>query len=193
MLYVQKELNENYIVVLVDINKNPNIAEKYDVASITIIGVKPDTKYSLSTMPTRNQMIAIKNIIQSHTGNTKIFIESCFSPMLALTCETKLFGNLNVGQNKGCCAGRSTFSVNVDGKLSPCRHLQYYESFESLQEYMENSDIQKKIRDLEYDKHKPCRECKYSKYCRHCLAINSKINNELYIGNEICPIYEKLN
>lgn len=28
---VQKDLNENYIVVLVDINKNPNIAAKYDV------------------------------------------------------------------------------------------------------------------------------------------------------------------
>lgn len=28
---VQKELNENYIVVLVDINKNPNVADKYDV------------------------------------------------------------------------------------------------------------------------------------------------------------------
>lgn len=28
---VQKELNENYIVLLVDINKNPNIAAKYKV------------------------------------------------------------------------------------------------------------------------------------------------------------------
>lgn len=28
---IQKELNENYIVVLLDINKNPNIAAKYDV------------------------------------------------------------------------------------------------------------------------------------------------------------------
>ena len=28
---VQKELNENYIVVLVDINKNPDVADKYDV------------------------------------------------------------------------------------------------------------------------------------------------------------------
>ena len=28
---IQKELNENYIVVLVDINKNPDIAKKYDV------------------------------------------------------------------------------------------------------------------------------------------------------------------
>lgn len=28
---IQKELNENYIVVLVDINKNPDIADKYEV------------------------------------------------------------------------------------------------------------------------------------------------------------------
>ena len=28
---VQKELNENFVVVLVDINKNPEIAAKYNV------------------------------------------------------------------------------------------------------------------------------------------------------------------
>ena len=34
---VQKELNENYIVVLVDINKNPKIANKYKVFGTPII------------------------------------------------------------------------------------------------------------------------------------------------------------
>lgn len=28
---IQKELNENFIVLLVDINKNPDVAQKYDV------------------------------------------------------------------------------------------------------------------------------------------------------------------
>lgn len=40
---VQKELNENYIVVLVDINKNPNIADKYGIfGTPTIKFLKPD-------------------------------------------------------------------------------------------------------------------------------------------------------
>ena len=34
---VQKELNENYIVVLVDINKNPDVADKYDVFGIPTV------------------------------------------------------------------------------------------------------------------------------------------------------------
>ncbi|AMD17435.1 hypothetical protein TL18_05010 [Methanobrevibacter sp. YE315] len=34
---VQKELNENFVVVLVDINKNPNIAAEYNVFGTPII------------------------------------------------------------------------------------------------------------------------------------------------------------
>lgn len=41
---VQKELNEKYIVVLVDINKNPDIAGKYNVfGTPTIQFLKPDS------------------------------------------------------------------------------------------------------------------------------------------------------
>ncbi|WP_407424874.1 thioredoxin family protein [Methanobrevibacter sp.] len=40
---VQKELNEKYIVVLVDINKNPEIAGKYDIfGTPTIQFLKPN-------------------------------------------------------------------------------------------------------------------------------------------------------
>ncbi len=167
------------------------VAELYNVAHLTVMAVKPDSKKELKTIPDREQMEYVKSIIKMHKGNVKIFVEACFSPMLALVCDTKLFGNLNVGKNMGCGAGRRTFSVNVDGKLSPCRHLEYFESFETIEDYIQNSEIQKEIRTLEEKKRKPCNDCRYTDNCRHCLAINSKIHNELYIGNEFCPIYEK--
>lgn len=160
------------------------LAEEYGVANLVIIGLKPDSKHMLPTLPTLEQMQAVSKVIRTHRGHTKLFIESCYSPLLALTCDIKLFGNMNVGKNKGCGAGRNAFSVNVDGLLSPCRHLDYFEKWDTLEEYWTKSPILQKIRSLEDHKQEPCVSCKYSNYCRHCLAINSKLKGKLFIGNE---------
>lgn len=172
----------------------PNIvslAESFSVHGITVMAVKPDSAHQLSTLPSGEQMLFVSRFIKEYRGSVKIGVESCFSPMLALISETKLFGNLNVGKNKGCGAGINTFSINVEGKISPCRHLEYYEEFETLKDYIENSDIQKKIRMLENTKRHPCSQCRFADHCRHCLAINAKIHNDLYIGNEFCSIYSE--
>ena len=170
----------------------PNVvqlAEYYDVANVVVIGLKPDSQHSLKTTPTRNQMLAVRNVIRNHRGKTKIFVESCYSPMLALVCDTKLFGNMNVGKNKGCGAGRNTFSINVDGLLSPCRHLEYFEKFETIEDYMENSPIQRQLREIDTGTPaEPCASCRLMNYCRPCAAINSKLENRLYRGNKYCPI-----
>lgn len=167
------------------------IAERYDVAELVILAVKPDSKHSLNTIPSREQMLAVRDIIRSHKGKTKIFVESCFSPMLALVCDTKLFGNMNVGKNNGCGAGRTTFSVSVDGLLSPCRHLEYYEKYETAADYWENSPIQKRLREIDREQPaEPCSSCRFMKYCRHCAAINSKLEGKLFRGNQYCSIYE---
>lgn len=165
-----------------------SFAEKYNVANLVIIGVKPDSNHRLPTIPSAEQMKMVSDIVKYHKGKCRIFIESCFSPMLALTCDTKLFGNMNVGKNKGCGAGRNAFSVNVDGMLSPCRHLELFEKWETLEDYWNNSSTLNKIRMLESERREPCSSCKFCNYCRHCLAINSKLNNDLYIGNHYCPL-----
>ena len=164
------------------------IAEKYGAANLVVMGVKPDSQKSLSTIPSLKQMQAVKQVIRSHKGNTQIFIESCYSPMLALTCDTKLFGNFNVGKNKGCGAGRTAFSVSVDGLLSPCRHLEYYEKFNTAAEYWENSEILKHLRLMDKEPAEPCSSCRLLNYCRPCAAINSKLENKLYRGNSYCPM-----
>ena len=82
-------------------------------------------------------------------------------------------------------------SVSVDGDFLPCRHLDYPEAMESISTYWNNSMLLNSIRDLDTCRRKPCSECRFMNYCRHCLAINAKLNNELYIGNEFCPIYEE--
>lgn len=164
------------------------LAERYDVSNLVIIGVKPDSRHMLSTLPSFEQMKLVGNYIRTYRGKVRLIVESCFSPMLALTSETKLFGNMNIGAHKGCGAGRYMLSISVDGLISPCRHLDYYEKSNSLKEYWNNSLIQKKIRSLENQKREPCVSCKFCNYCRHCLAINSKLNGDLYIGNWYCPL-----
>lgn len=174
----------------------PNVvalAEKYGVSSVVILAVKPDSRKMLSTVPSQQQMIEVSNYVKSYRGKTRIYIESCFSPLLALTCDTKLFGNMNVGKNNGCGAGRTTFSVSVDGLLSPCRHLDYYEKYNTAEEYWYHSPIQKQLRELENQlPEEPCSSCRFQKYCRPCKAIGSKIDGKFCKENRYCPLSEQL-
>ena len=174
-----------------DFENMVNLAEQLQVASIDIIGVKPDSKYSLSTLPTKEQIKKVKQIILSHKGRTKIFVESCNSPLLTFVCDTRLFGNMNVGKNRGCGAGRTTFSVNVDGLLSPCRHLEYYEKYSSIEEYSLASPIIHKLQQRLIDPpQEPCLSCRFIDNCIPCAAINSKLEGNLARGFKKCPVYE---
>lgn len=186
-----RETTLNWVMHASNADDFPNVmalAERYEVFRVVIIGLKPDSHKSLSTLPSREQMERTADFARSWRGRTRIFVEACYSPMLALVSETKLFGNLNVGKHKGCPAGRTTVSVNVDGLLSPCRHLEYFEAFDSLEEYFERSAVQRKLRTLEEQVQAPCSGCRFEKNCRHCLAINAKLKGELFLGNEFCPI-----
>ena len=102
-----------------DFNNILVLAEKYDVANLTIMALKPDSKHTLSTLPSFNQMLAVRDCIRNYRGPVNLLVESCYSPMLALVRDTKLFGNMNRGKHMGCSAGRNTFTVNVDGLLEP--------------------------------------------------------------------------
>lgn len=172
----------------------PNVlrmAEQYKVAKVTVMAVKPNSKMELNTVPSKDQMLMVRDIIREYRGNTKIRIESCFSPMLALVGETKFLGNLNTGRFRGCGAGKWNMSVSVDGLLSPCRHLEYYENFATAKEYWENSEVLKRLREMDQEPPaEPCGSCHFMKYCRHCAAINSKLEGKLYRGNKYCPLAE---
>lgn len=174
-----------------DFENMVQLAERFNVASLVIIGVKPDSKHSLSTIPSKEQIKKVKNIILSHKGKTQIYVESCNSPLLTYVCDTRLFGNMNIGKNRGCGAGRNTFSVNVDGFLSPCRHLEYFEKYSHLEDYITNSliirTLQKRLAEAPQE---PCISCRFETNCIPCAAINSKLEGSLARGFKKCPVYE---
>ena len=168
-----------------------HIAERYNVRSIDIIGLKPDSNNQLITLPSNEQMHHLRDIIRKYNGRVKISIETCYSPMLAYACDTALFGNLNNGPGIGCMAGRNSFSVSVDGMLSPCRHLDVFENFKTLKEYWHGSKILDTIRSVEKNKKEPCSICYLSEHCRPCLAISLLSTNEYCMSNGYCNLWNK--
>ena len=168
------------------------LAERYNPKGIVVMTPKPDAAHTLNSLPTLEQMEITKQIIKQNKSKVKLCVESCFSPLLAMLGESPLWGNLNRGIDKGCSAGLISISINVDGLFSPCRHLDYFEKFESLQEYWEKSEVLKEIRSLKSNMSENCNQCSLKDFCRPCLAVNSKLNNKLYLGNEMCPVSKRL-
>ena len=167
-----------------------HLAERYHVSSIDVIGLKPDAQNTLKTYPSMEQIQRMSRFIKDYRGPVKINVESCFSNFLAYHLDTKLFGNMNVGLRKGCMAGITSVSVDVDGNYIPCRHITVTENFASLEEYWIHSEMLQRLRQAEQYCREPCASCSYLLNCRHCQAINWKMHGEIFQGFEGCPVYQ---
>lgn len=166
------------------------LSEAYDVSALVIIGFKPDSKNALDSYPSKDQIASVSDIVKQYKGSVQIRIEACYSNMLAYHLDTKLFGNLNISPYKGCGAGRFVVNVNVDGKFTPCRHINRPEEYDTLKEYWSHSSILQDLRNLENKRCEPCASCYYSNYCRHCQAISWQIKKTLHLGFDTCPLYK---
>ena len=165
------------------------LCEEYNVASVDIISFKPDSKSQLNSVPSQDQLVKIASKVRNQSGSVAIGIENCFSQLLALAADTKLFGNLNCGKYRGCIAGYECVSVNVDGSFSPCRHIQHKERFDSIEKYLQQSAIIQKLAACnETNAEEPCKSCKYLLNCRPCMAINTEMNGTVAFKNEFCHI-----
>lgn len=165
------------------------LVNPYHPKGIVILMPKPDAAHTLNSYPTCEQMERTVQLVKNK--NTNVFVENCFSPLLALLGRNALWGNRNRGIYKGCGAGLTSFSVSVDGLYSPCRHLDYYESYPSLKEYWENSSVLNQIRALDNTEEEPCKGCEFCDNCRNCLAIDTKLYGELRLGYTDCPLPRK--
>lgn len=79
-------------------------------------------------------------------------------------------------------------SVNVDGLFTPCRHLDFPESYPTIMEYWRNSPVLAQLREA-YDKPEGlCAGCRYERYCVPCFATNYKMEGAVAKRMNICPI-----
>lgn len=183
--YINWVAHENNIT---DISNMVDLAKSYNVSKLIIISFKPDSNYELKSVPSKEKFLYLANYIKKFKDNKlDIIIESCYSQLRAYVMNGYLF-NANIGIEKGCGAARDGISIDVDGNLTPCRHLEYHEKYEKINDYWNKSSILNEIRNAENNVSEKCYNCKYSNNCLPCIAINSKLENKICKNNSYCPL-----
>ena len=183
-------VNINWVMHSFNAEDFPNVvalAETFRVNSVVVMVFKPNARHELPSLPNAEQMHRLNAWIKAYKGPVKIEIEECFSQMRALAGQ-RFFVNVNVGVQRGCGAGTDGVSVSVDGKLTPCRHLDIEEQWDSLQEYWKHSTVLKTLRAAQDCPQESCSHCQWNKNCIPCMAVNWKMKGKLYMGDAGCPI-----
>lgn len=195
-LEILKQSNfENYYINWVahdynicDFKNVVNLAKLFDVKKIIVLALKPDSNYELAGAPKHDNFVELANFIKNfNDDNLGIEVESCYAPLNAYISGTTENTTDNILKN--CGAGKTTMSISVDCKMSPCRHLNIYENKHSIKKYWNNSQFVNKLRNYpsKYTNGK-CANCIYNNKCIHCAAINYKIDNRVFNSNEYCSL-----
>lgn len=163
------------------------LCEKYRVKGLIILAFKPDSAHELKSFPSADQIQAVARTVKRYEGPVLVDAEACFSQMRAVLKDGFLM-NVNRGVGRGCGAGRDGVSVNVDGKLTPCRHLEIAEDFQSIETYWRESEFLKRLRGVERNRATPCRGCQYEAFCLPCMAVGIKLHGDLNYGMSECPL-----
>ena len=163
------------------------LCETYKVPNLSVMVFKPDSSHQLPSAPTAAQIRAVAQIIRQYKGPVHFDIEGCFSQMRALVYQGFL-GNLNQGVGRGCMAGTAAISINVDGKITPCRHLEIPEETRTIREYWQNSPTVAALRAAAKNPQEPCQSCTLQKYCLPCMAFNVKLHGKISYGTKECPL-----
>ena len=173
----------NSVLTQGNANDFPNIirlAEQYGVEGISVLSQKPDSKKGLAHRPRREQVHQIAQWIVNYKGRLMISVESCYSELVVLVYQKANNSWIYGEQTMGCRAGRYTFSVSVDGKLIPCRHLLTYESYGTLNEYWQSSQVLALLRRLAKEPGSGCAACAHGDICRPCVAIRKDIGGSWF-------------
>ena len=165
-----------------------DLAKEYKVGGILIIDPKPTSKNEFNTYPTAEQIQYVADIVKYNRSGIDLIVQHCFSSLLALCSDNKLWGNSNHGIYKGCTAGLCSYCIDVDGMFTPCRHLEYHEQWGSSSEYWNCSEILNELRDLGDNQCEQCEACRLNKFCRPCVAAYSKIEHRIFRGGKYCPL-----
>lgn len=148
---LRKSQFENYYINWVVHNNNIDdfinmihFAEKYRVKGIEVLELKPSNYSDIVSFPKEDEIEKLAKIIKLYDNKViQIHVEKCFKLL------RKYLGS---DDNMKCMAGYDIFSVSVDGKFTPCRHIEIEEEFENILRYWNESNILKEIRNDKRDK-----------------------------------------
>lgn len=160
------------------------LAERYGVHGLMMMAFKPDSQNMLPSLPSAEQMQTLARQIGEYTGAVEVQIETCYSSLRALAGQ-RFWDNQNRGPFLGCGAGRDSFSVALDGRLTPCRHIDRREQADDLLHYWQHSPVLEQLRRPQQKQ--PCIGCALGQNCRHCMAVNLKLNGSIFRGAPLAP------
>lgn len=143
------------------------------------------------TLPTREQMESAAQFIIEYSkqreekengdGKMKLTVDSCFSPLRATMGGEDAKQNANRGVKRGCAAGRDHFCVRPDGSFAPCADYGKAESYGSVMEYWERSQVLNALRDVQTP---DCPNCAYRRRCLPCPEMEAPCPMEKGKGTE---------
>lgn len=155
-----------------------NFAQRKNAQGIDILSNKPDRCGNISSPLDKND---IKELIKVFENNESyINYQTCFTILKAYFNKKNNHKNLNQ-LLKGCSAGLYSMTVFSNGCFSPCPHCEprLQESFKSITEYWESSQVLTKFRQKK-SVYLKCENCKYIQYCSPCQAFST---NEYCLAN----------
>lgn len=130
---------------VMDFNNLLKLSKELRVNQVNIISPKKDDKGHFQKL-SNDELEYLANIIKDYRKEGYVSIDLCFPELNYILLKEKMHPVL-----KYCIAGRYFVDVSTEGRLSPCRHIQKYENYDSIKEYWESSeillDIRKSIKD----------------------------------------------
>lgn len=167
---------------LMDIQDLMGICEKLSTCFLFITSEKLTGTGGLMSPLNKDDYLFLSDFIKSYTGNIKIIVESCFPTLHTLMKENDKFNYFT-----GCFAGKYGCCVNVNFHFSPCTHLAYYENYESLLDYWDNSIVLQQLNKINENSH--CDYCMYHSNCNPCKAWDERMYKTLLRDYASCPLF----
>jgi pyrroloquinoline quinone biosynthesis protein E len=165
-----------------------HLASQFRVKGLVVIASKPDSQEAMQSLIDKENILILAEEIRRQ-DQVDIWVESCFSELKAHLGKGFFF-NTNRGIKKGCGAGRDGMSITVEGYMTPCRHINYPEKFQTIEEYWYQSDFLHQLRQYEDHKEDPCKSCRLSDNCFPCRAVALKVEKNIFSANKYCQLRE---
>ena len=111
-----------------------------------ILGNLPASDGQAFDPPSDAQIRSAARMLEQYRGPVKWLVNGCFYELRSL-----LSGSQNLDAERdfsGCTAGITHLSVTADGQLTPCNHLDFPETYDSIGAYLSDSGTIKKLRAL---------------------------------------------
>lgn len=167
---------------LMDIRNLLELCQKYSVKIFFITSEKLTGTGGLMSPLNKKDYIYLSDVIEKYTGNIEIIVESCFPTLNALLKKNNKFNYF-----MGCFAGKYGCHVDMNFNFSPCTHLAYYEKYELLSDYWNNSNILRQINKKNKNNH--CNYCVYYSACNPCKAWEERMYINLSQDYISCPVF----